>query len=72
MSVVEHLNPAWTQAFMRRTRFMDSDFQGDVLTVISMISASLRTGTPLPQTTPCPLVDRFMIRHVILPYASST
>ncbi|KII83920.1 hypothetical protein PLICRDRAFT_179954 [Plicaturopsis crispa FD-325 SS-3] len=63
MSVVEHLNPAWTQAFMRRTRFMDSDFQGDVLAVISMISTSLRTGTPLPQITPCPLVDRFMIRH---------
>lgn len=26
-----------------------------------MISTALRTGTPLPQVTPCPLVDRFMI-----------
>lgn len=25
-----------------------------------MISNSLRTGNPLPQITPCPLVDRFM------------
>jgi hypothetical protein len=25
-----------------------------------MISTSLRTGTPLPQITPCPLVDRFL------------
>ncbi|OCH87285.1 hypothetical protein OBBRIDRAFT_814199 [Obba rivulosa] len=60
MSVVEHLEPAWSRAFLRRTRFIDSDFQGDVLAVISMISTSLRTGTPLPQITPCPLLDRFM------------
>ncbi|EPS93995.1 hypothetical protein FOMPIDRAFT_156436 [Fomitopsis schrenkii] len=61
MSVVEHLDPAWSRAFLRRTRLLDADFQGDVLAVISMISTSLRTGTPLPQVTPCPLVDRFMI-----------
>ncbi|KAK7688323.1 hypothetical protein QCA50_008695 [Cerrena zonata] len=60
MSVVEHLEPAWARAFLRRTRFLDSDFQGDVLAVISLISTSLRTGTPLPQITPCPLLDRFM------------
>ncbi|GBE78787.1 hypothetical protein SCP_0116800 [Sparassis crispa] len=61
MSVVEHLEPAWSRAFLRRTRFLDSDFQGDVLAVISMISTSLRTGNPLPQISPCPLLDRFMI-----------
>lgn len=60
MSVVEHLEPAWRRAFLRRTRFLDADFQGDVLAVISMISTSLRTGHPLPQITPCPLVDRYM------------
>jgi len=37
MSVVEHLEPAWSRAFLRRTRFLDSDFQGDVLAVISEI-----------------------------------
>lgn len=35
MSVVERLEPAWRRAFLRRTRFMDADFQGDVLAVIS-------------------------------------
>ncbi|KAH9947336.1 hypothetical protein B0H21DRAFT_338716 [Amylocystis lapponica] len=61
MSVVEHLEPAWSRAFLRRTRFLDSDFQGDVLAVISMVSTALRTGNPLPQITPCPLLDRFMV-----------
>jgi hypothetical protein len=28
-----------------------------------MISTSLRTGTPLPQVTPCPLLDRFILYH---------
>jgi len=59
LSVVEHLEPAWSRAFLRRSRFLDADFQGEVLAVISMISTSLRTGTPLPQITPCPLLDRF-------------
>ncbi|KAJ3536349.1 hypothetical protein NMY22_g6068 [Coprinellus aureogranulatus] len=63
LSVMEHLEPSWTRAFLRRTRFIDADFQGDVLAVISMISSSLRTGNPLPQVTPCPLLDRFMMRY---------
>ncbi|KZT24411.1 hypothetical protein NEOLEDRAFT_1207860 [Neolentinus lepideus HHB14362 ss-1] len=60
MSAVEQLEPIWCQAFLRRTRFVDADFLGDVLAVISLISTALRTGTPLPQITPCPLIDRFM------------
>jgi hypothetical protein len=35
MSVLQHLEPAWTRAFLRRTRFLDPDFQGDVLAIIS-------------------------------------
>ncbi|KAJ7047102.1 hypothetical protein C8F04DRAFT_1308883, partial [Mycena alexandri] len=62
-SVVEHMEPSWTRAFLRRTRFLDSDFQGDVLAVISMISTALRTGCALPQITPCPLVDRFSSQY---------
>ena len=27
---------------------------------LGMISTSLRTGSPLPQVTPCPLLDRFV------------
>lgn len=38
MSIVSHLEPAWAHAFLRRTRMLDSDFQGDVLAVISMRS----------------------------------
>ncbi|KAF9527658.1 hypothetical protein CPB83DRAFT_384639 [Crepidotus variabilis] len=59
-SIIRYLDSSWTRALLRRTRFVDPDFQGDVLAVISMISSSLRTGTPLPQITPCPLLDRFM------------
>jgi hypothetical protein len=79
MSIVEQLEPAWSKAFLRRTRFNDTDFQGDILAVISkyndikgivvnkslflaMISTALRTAHPLPQVTPCPLLDRFMLR----------
>lgn len=63
-SVEEHLDPEWARAFLRRTRFMESDFQGDILSVICMISIALRTGTPLPQITPCPLLDRFVAHNV--------
>jgi len=28
-----------------------------------MISTALRTGTPLPQITPCPLLDRFLLKY---------
>ncbi|PPQ64930.1 hypothetical protein CVT26_015650 [Gymnopilus dilepis] len=63
MSVLEHMDPAWSRAFLRRTRFMDPDFQGDVLAVISMMTFALRNGTPLPQITPCPLIDRFSFKY---------
>lgn len=29
----------------------------------AMISSSLRTGCPLPQITPCPLLDRFLLQY---------
>jgi Aromatic acid exporter family member 2 len=47
MSVLQHLEPAWTRAFLRRTRFLDPDFQGDVLAVISKVITSLAVRTPL-------------------------
>ncbi|KAI9457690.1 hypothetical protein HD554DRAFT_2141755 [Boletus coccyginus] len=59
-SVLEKMEPAWAHAFLKRTRLSDADFQGDVLAVVSLISSSLRTGNPLPQVTPCPLLNRFM------------
>lgn len=80
-SVLEHMEPAWAHAFLKRTRLSDADFQGDVLAVMStfpfplpfflltsapwagLIAFSLRTGNPLPQVTPCPLLNRFMERR---------
>jgi hypothetical protein len=39
---------------------------------IGMINTSLRTGQPLPQVTPCPLLDRFLARqHGLAIYASN-
>ena len=28
-----------------------------------MMATSLRTGEPLPQITPCPLLDRFLLKY---------
>jgi hypothetical protein len=63
LSIIEHLEPAWTRALLSRTRFIDPNFQGDVLAVINMISTALRSGSPIPQITPCPLIDRFMLKY---------
>ncbi|KAG6811615.1 hypothetical protein H0H92_006630 [Tricholoma furcatifolium] len=60
MSVFKHLEPAWARALLRRTRLSDTDFQGDILAVMTMVSTSLRSGSALPQISPCPLLDRFM------------
>ncbi|GLB35374.1 putative ER transporter, 6TM, N-terminal [Lyophyllum shimeji] len=63
MAVYTYLEPAWARALLRRTKFLDTDFQGDILAVITLICSALRTGSPLPQITPCPLLDRFMEQH---------
>jgi hypothetical protein len=63
MSVIEHLEPAWTKAFLKRTRLMEPSIQGDVLAVITMLSNALRNGAPLPQITPCPLFDKWIVSY---------
>ena len=35
MSILECMEPAWSRALLKRTRFIDPDFQGDILAVIS-------------------------------------
>ncbi|EST08587.2 Brefeldin A sensitivity protein-related, domain of unknown function DUF2421 [Kalmanozyma brasiliensis GHG001] len=60
LAIFERLGAAYSIALLRRTRFLDPRFLGDVVSVISMCSTALKTGEPLPQVTPCPLVDRFM------------
>ncbi|SNX87709.1 uncharacterized protein MEPE_06419 [Melanopsichium pennsylvanicum] len=60
LAILERLGPAYSIALLRRTRFLDPKFLGDVVSVISMCSTALKTGEALPQVTPCPLVDRFL------------
>ena len=38
---------------------------GDILAVISLCSTCLRSATPLPQITPCPLIERYLERCVV-------
>lgn len=47
MSVVVQLEPAWSRAFLRRCRFLDSEFQGEMLAVISKFLASSFSGSYL-------------------------
>lgn len=36
---------------------------GDVLAVITLSSTALRAASPLPQITPCPLIERYLEHH---------
>ena len=40
MSIIKHLDPSWSKAFLRRTRFDDANFQGDILAVISKLTTA--------------------------------
>ncbi|PWY96951.1 hypothetical protein BCV70DRAFT_203294 [Testicularia cyperi] len=60
LTVLEKLGPAYSIALLRRTRFLDPRFLGDVVSVISMCATALKTAEPLPQITACPLLDRFI------------
>jgi hypothetical protein len=42
---------------------LDISCATDMQSRLGMISTALRTGTPLPQVTPCPLLDRFILYH---------
>ncbi|CDZ98776.1 Predicted membrane protein [Phaffia rhodozyma] len=57
------MDPAWKKALLIRTRLSDPRFMGDVLAVISLCSTALQSKSPLPQITPCPLVERYLERR---------
>lgn len=57
--VLPQLDRPWRKALLDRTRLSDLGFLGEVLAVITMCSTGLRSGMPLPQITPSPLVARF-------------
>lgn len=59
--VLPQLDRPWRKALLDRTRLSDLGFLGEVLAVITMCSSGLRSGTPLPQITPSPLVARFRL-----------
>ncbi|TFK95222.1 hypothetical protein BDV98DRAFT_587243 [Pterulicium gracile] len=50
LTTIEKLEPSWTGAFLVRSVAP--------LGSRCMIATALRTGTPLPQITPCPLISR--------------
>lgn len=74
MAIAKELDPLWMQCVMNRSRYNDHRFVGglfelmfdlimrtqvgDVLACFEMCATSIKTGMPLPQITPCPLVDR--------------
>jgi len=49
MSILECMEPAWSRALLKRTRFIDPDFQGDILAVISQ---TFSAPSPQPILTP--------------------
>ena len=61
LSVIKNLPDPYRRALLRRTRLSDPLFIGDVIAVLVMCSTSLQNGSPLPQITPCPLFDRYLL-----------
>lgn len=58
--LLPQMDVKWRRALLSRTRMSDPLFLGDVLAVISMTSAALNAGTPLPQITPGPLIAKYV------------
>lgn len=50
------------QSYVRRL-VESRSFLSDDLTGSAMMTFALRNGTPLPQITPCPLIDRFSFKY---------
>ncbi|GAA5871160.1 hypothetical protein JCM8547_001473 [Rhodosporidiobolus lusitaniae] len=54
------LAPEWRKALVRETAFLTQPLIADVTTTFSLLSLALRQGSPLPQATPGPLLDRLL------------
>ncbi|KAK4702249.1 hypothetical protein P7C70_g3975, partial [Phenoliferia sp. Uapishka_3] len=55
-----HLDSKWRQRLVVKTAFLNPNLIADVTSSIYLISMALRLGTPLPETTPGPLLDRLL------------
>ena len=63
LSVLEHLESSWARAFLRGTRFLDPDFQGDVLAVICTWSTSRIMSIHLNLCLKCTSYDLFLFAN---------
>jgi hypothetical protein len=61
-TLLQQLEPAWVEAMITRTGWLDVHFVADQFAVIYMCANAMKTGNALPQITPSPLVDRFYTR----------
>jgi len=61
-TLLQQLEPAWIEAMLTRTGWLDVHFVADQFAIIYMCANAMKTGNALPQITPSPLVDRFYTR----------
>ncbi|GAA6043841.1 hypothetical protein JCM8097_007230 [Rhodosporidiobolus ruineniae] len=54
------LDPEWRKALVHETAFLNQALIADVTSTFSLLSLALRQGSPLPQATPGPLLDRLL------------
>ncbi|GAA5980157.1 hypothetical protein JCM11641_006931 [Rhodosporidiobolus odoratus] len=54
------LSPEWRRALVHETAFLNQPLIADVTSTFSLLSLALRQGSPLPQATPGPLLDRLL------------
>ncbi|EJU02307.1 hypothetical protein DACRYDRAFT_116034 [Dacryopinax primogenitus] len=53
-----HIDKRWREGLVLRTRFLQPTFIGDTMAIYYILATALKTGAPLPQILPTPLVDR--------------
>jgi hypothetical protein len=58
-----HLEDNWRLDFLHSTRVLNPNFIADVMSMFSLVSQSLRTGTPMHQVLPSTLVERLFYHH---------
>lgn len=59
INVVERMQSPWTHALIESLGWNDYQFTAEQSAVFYMCSMALKSGTPLPQVTPAPLISRY-------------
>ncbi|GAA5916520.1 hypothetical protein JCM6882_003571 [Rhodosporidiobolus microsporus] len=54
------LSPEWRRALVHETAFLNPPLIADTTSTFALLALALRQGSPLPQATPGPLVDRLL------------